>query len=328
LPSKPEFAVGARIHSLYFWLTKQIETLDPGAFALVMATGIISNALLVEGQRELSDALLAVTLIAYCSLGVLTVLRAVLFWRDLRADLVNPGLVFSFFTIVAATGVFGSGIDLRGFASVAQALWVFALIAWLVMTYFSFGVLTFFNTLHLPHLLLRGGAGRSHANSVGGDGRGGHQHQCRRRPYPQRERGCVFDLDAARRWRRHAHHVGVGDLVDSTLGALRNLEAPRSSRAAELYAHALGPRVSAGHVFPGELSPRCGGGLSAAAGGIACHGVDCACLMARDQRRTGSNIVEEFSRYGSLKAVAHRHSIVGKREHHHPSVSGKLSKLQ
>jgi tellurite resistance protein TehA-like permease len=148
LPSKPEFAVRARMHSLRFWLTKQIETLDPGAFALVMATGIISNALLVEGQRELSDALLAVTLIAYCSLGVLTVLRAVLFWRVLRADLVNPGLVFSFFTIVAATGVFGSGIDLRGFASVAQALWVFALIAWLVMTYFSFGVLTFFNTAH------------------------------------------------------------------------------------------------------------------------------------------------------------------------------------
>jgi len=140
--------VDARIHSLQFWLTKQIERLDPGAFALVMATGIISNALLAEGQRELSDALLAVTLIAYCSLGALTVLRAALFWPRLRADLINPGLVFSFFTIVAATGVFGSGIDLRGFASVAQALWVFALIAWLVMTYFSFGVLTFFNTPH------------------------------------------------------------------------------------------------------------------------------------------------------------------------------------
>src|SRR5262249_30056640 len=53
LPSKLEFAVDARIHSLQFWLTKQIERLDPGAFALVMATGIISNALVAEGAARI-----------------------------------------------------------------------------------------------------------------------------------------------------------------------------------------------------------------------------------------------------------------------------------
>ena len=134
--------------SLSSWLAKQIETLDPGSFALVMATGIISNALFFEDHRELSGALFAVTSIAYCWLGVLTIVRAVLFRRALWADLVDPGRVFSFFALVAGTGVFGAGIGLRNVDSIAQAFWIAALIAWLVMIYFSFGVLTFFNTAH------------------------------------------------------------------------------------------------------------------------------------------------------------------------------------
>jgi hypothetical protein len=42
------------VHQLLVWIDSQIATLNPGCFALVMATGIISNALLVEGRRELS----------------------------------------------------------------------------------------------------------------------------------------------------------------------------------------------------------------------------------------------------------------------------------
>jgi hypothetical protein len=65
-----------------------------------------------------------------------------------RHLLINPRLVFSFFTIVAGTDVVGIGIHLRGFQSVAQALWLFGLISWSVLIYFSFGVLTFLNTTH------------------------------------------------------------------------------------------------------------------------------------------------------------------------------------
>jgi tellurite resistance protein TehA-like permease len=133
-------------HRLHAWLAKKIATLDPGAFAVVMATGIISNALFDEGHRELSAALFAVGLVAYCSLGVLTVLRSVLAWRALWADLINPRLVFSFFTIVAGTAVLGSGFGLRDFGAIAQLLWVFAVVVWLVMIYVGFAVLTFFNT--------------------------------------------------------------------------------------------------------------------------------------------------------------------------------------
>jgi tellurite resistance protein TehA-like permease len=130
------------------WLARQIATLYPGAFAMVMATGIISNALYFEGHRGLSDALFACNVVVYPYLLAATLIRAVRFGRALWADLINPRLVFSFFTIVAATDVFGIGLNLRGLASFALAMWLFALVLWFGLIYLSFGVLTFLNTAH------------------------------------------------------------------------------------------------------------------------------------------------------------------------------------
>jgi len=128
------------------WFGKEIATLYPGCFALVMATGIISNGLLFEGHRQWSDALFAINSVAYPWLMVLTVVRVVRFRQAAWSDLINPRLVFSFFTIVAGTDVFGIGLDLRGHATAALCLWLFALLVWLVLIYFSFAVLTFLNT--------------------------------------------------------------------------------------------------------------------------------------------------------------------------------------
>ena len=128
------------------WSGHQIATLYPGCFALVMATGIISNGLFSEGHRQWSDALFAVNSVAYPWLMVLTVVRFVRFRQAAWSDLINPRLVFSFFTIVAGTDVFGIGLDLRGHATAALCLWLFALLVWLVLIYFSFAVLTFLNT--------------------------------------------------------------------------------------------------------------------------------------------------------------------------------------
>lgn len=113
-----------------------------------MATGIISNSLFFEGHRELSDALFAVNIVAYPCLLVATLIRAARFGRALWADLIDPRLVFSFFTMVAGTDVFGIGIHLRGFATLALAMWLFALALWFCLIYLSFGVLTFLNTAH------------------------------------------------------------------------------------------------------------------------------------------------------------------------------------
>ena len=127
------------------WTEREVAILDPGCFALVMATGIISNAFFLDGRRGLSDVLFAVNLVAYCWLCVATALRAARFTTQLRADLANPRLVFSFFTVVAATDVLAMGIDSRGFATVALVMWLVALALWLFLIYVGFAVLMFLN---------------------------------------------------------------------------------------------------------------------------------------------------------------------------------------
>ncbi len=130
------------------WLGRETASLYPGSFALVMATGIISNAFFLEGRHAISDALFAANLVAYPWLIVLTLVRAVCHGRALWIDLLDPRLVFSFFTMVAGTDVFGVGFSLRGFPQLAAFMWTAALILWFLLIYFSFGVLTFLNTAH------------------------------------------------------------------------------------------------------------------------------------------------------------------------------------
>lgn len=136
------------VRQIGMWINREVAMLYPGCFALVMATGIISNALFLEGHNAWSNALFAVNLVAYPSLIVLTGLRFALFSRALWADLINPRLIFSFFTLVAGTDVLGIGVILRGYATAALMMWIFALIAWFVLIYFSFAVLIFLNTAH------------------------------------------------------------------------------------------------------------------------------------------------------------------------------------
>jgi tellurite resistance protein TehA-like permease len=139
---------GGRVSLTRGWLGREIEILYPGSFALVMATGIISNAFFFEGFYGPSNVLFAVNVVAYPCLLAVTFIRALYFRRQLWADLLNPRLVFSFFTIVAGTDVFGVGIHLRGFGSIALVMWLFALTLWFCLIYLSFGVLTFLNTAH------------------------------------------------------------------------------------------------------------------------------------------------------------------------------------
>lgn len=134
--------------SILAWIDDEIAHLYPGCFALVMATGIISNAFFFEGRASISNILFMVNLCAFPVLITLTVIRLARFGARLWNDLINPRLVFSFFTLVAASDVFGIQFDLRGYGQIAFALWLFALILWFTLIYMSFGVLTFLNTAH------------------------------------------------------------------------------------------------------------------------------------------------------------------------------------
>lgn len=133
---------GAR-HRLVAWIDREISRLFPGCFAMVMATGIISNAMVFTGHRAVSDALLAVNCVLLPWLLTATTVRALRHRAALWADLTSPQKVFGFFTIVAACDVFGASLGMRGLTEVAIGLWFAALILWTVLIYFSFGVLTF-----------------------------------------------------------------------------------------------------------------------------------------------------------------------------------------
>jgi tellurite resistance protein TehA-like permease len=149
-PAEPEEArPSLRLPPLFLaWIDGQIETLYPGSFAVVMATGVISNALFIDGSHGFSDLLLRANALAFLWLAILTTLRAVRFPRALWSDLINPRLVFTFFTLVAGSNVLGESLDLRGLAAAAFYLWLFALVVWFVLIYLSFAVLMFLNAEH------------------------------------------------------------------------------------------------------------------------------------------------------------------------------------
>src|SRR3974390_2141854 len=127
------------------WLGREIASLNPGSFALVMATGIISNSFFFEGHRGISDALFAINAVAFAWLALMTLVRLLRFGPALWGDLIDPGRVFGFFTMVAGSDVFGSGLSLRGMPALALVLWLVAVGLWLVLGYSSFCVLTFRN---------------------------------------------------------------------------------------------------------------------------------------------------------------------------------------
>jgi tellurite resistance protein TehA-like permease len=135
------------------WAISLSAALHPGCFAFVMATGIVSNALFVEGYHQLSGLLFGVNALAYPWLAILTILRAVRFPEELWLDLADPRLVFSFFTLIAANGVFGAGLHLRGADREALDLWLLALPVWTVLIYFSFGIYVFRNTARLANVI-------------------------------------------------------------------------------------------------------------------------------------------------------------------------------
>ncbi len=124
-------------------LREGLRGMYPGYFALVMATGIVSNAFFYLSHDGLSDVLFAITLVAFPILLACFVVRVLTWPRAVWRDLVDPRLVFTFFTLVAAFDVVGLQLHLRGQDHVALGLWLGALTAWVALGYFSFAVLTF-----------------------------------------------------------------------------------------------------------------------------------------------------------------------------------------
>ncbi len=112
-----------------------VESLTPGYFALVMASGIISVGLELEGFAVLSWLLLAACVAAFVVLLSLTVWRFVAYRAAVTEDFMDPRRAFGFFTFVAGTNVLGVRLGMEGLHGITALLLVLSGCAWLVLGY-------------------------------------------------------------------------------------------------------------------------------------------------------------------------------------------------
>ncbi len=114
---------------------RAVETLTPGYFALVMASGIISVGMHLQDHTALSRALLVVCAAAFCVLLALNLWRLAAYPQAVKADFLAPGRAFGFFTLVAGTNVLGMRLGGAGWFGATAVLLVVAGAVWLVLGY-------------------------------------------------------------------------------------------------------------------------------------------------------------------------------------------------
>jgi len=133
-----------------------IRDLSPGYFAVVMATGIVSHAMGLDGRAYLSDLLLALTVVSYVTLVVAYGWRLAAYRSEFLADARDPSKAFAFFTFVAGSNVLGAGLAAHSHAVATAVLLVVAGLAWLLLSY---GVPIVLVTRHASRPALAGANG-------------------------------------------------------------------------------------------------------------------------------------------------------------------------
>ncbi|TAN13991.1 MAG: C4-dicarboxylate ABC transporter [Burkholderiaceae bacterium] len=124
-------------------LRTSIKDMSPGYFSMVMATGIVSLAAYLLGVPVLPHALFALNWVLFVIICLLAIARVIWYpWRTL-GDLVDHLRAPGFFTFVAACSILASQSLLIGKSlPVAAALGTIGGLAWIVLTYTIFTVLT------------------------------------------------------------------------------------------------------------------------------------------------------------------------------------------
>ncbi|MGH7921652.1 MAG: tellurite resistance/C4-dicarboxylate transporter family protein [Candidatus Dormibacteraceae bacterium] len=116
-------------------LVADVGDFEPGHFALVMATGILSTAALSLGPIWLSRALLVVACVAFVGLCVLAAWRLVGWPRRMLADATTPGRAFTLLAFVAGSNVLASRLVQAGLTPIAEVLAAVGTVGWVVLTY-------------------------------------------------------------------------------------------------------------------------------------------------------------------------------------------------
>jgi len=114
---------------------RAIATLDPGYFAWVMATGIVSVGADLLGDHLLSEVILGVTVAAFVGLALAYAARLVFFAPFVRQSAADPTTAMAYFTVVAGTDVLAVRLVMATHPLVAFALGTAAAALWLVLTY-------------------------------------------------------------------------------------------------------------------------------------------------------------------------------------------------
>lgn len=115
---------------------RSVRDLPPNIFAVVMATGIVALAVNAVGWAAGGRVLFWVGVAAYGVLGTLAGARCARYWPAVRADLGSHARAPGFFTVVAATGVLGSGcVILYDAPGVGTVLWVLTVLLWAGLSY-------------------------------------------------------------------------------------------------------------------------------------------------------------------------------------------------
>jgi tellurite resistance protein TehA-like permease len=116
-----------------------IEQLFPGYFALVMATGIVSIALKLLAMTWQANVLLWVNGAAFVTLTFLFLVRVALYPRRVLSDVGDHARGPGFFTLVAATSVFGTQLlVVVQEVAAARVLWFVSIGLWVVVMYTFF----------------------------------------------------------------------------------------------------------------------------------------------------------------------------------------------
>lgn len=103
------------------------DPVPPASGAVVMGTGIVSIAMLLDGQRALSAVLLGLDAVIWAALAVLLAARALADRRRFESDSRQPAAL----TAVAATAVLGTRLTLAGWGGAGTALLAVAAATWL-----------------------------------------------------------------------------------------------------------------------------------------------------------------------------------------------------
>ena len=120
-------------------LKKEIATLFPAYFALVMSTGIVSVAAQLLDFEGIALFLLYVNVVAYIILWLLLIFRFSFFFSEFLKDLSDHARSAGFLTIVAGTNVLGGQwIIVSQNYGAAAFLYYAGFILWIFLMYFFF----------------------------------------------------------------------------------------------------------------------------------------------------------------------------------------------